>query len=250
VTQAATGRSPRRHATVVAYLGADKPSRLADAARLVADLITRELGDAFVPRPLRDVHATIIGLEGAGPLTSGRELDDLLHLLPHADTGLLDHLATVFDRDPLTVRFGVDDREFGFTSRGLPLFERSVALSGDKIVMVGWPIDDTSGVPVDRLDGVRRGAQRFGVTHRYHQDPGSTDPDVYLVLGELIGDLDPATSARAVERARAGLAVAPSEVELGPGQLSLVFYEDTRLPEATTTAVPLRRAARLSRDQR
>jgi hypothetical protein len=237
---------PDRFATVVAFYGDTKPAPLAEAISGVASLFTGVLGASFQARPLHDVHATIIGLEDAGPLTPGSERNDLLNRLPPgAEQGTLDladRLAATLDEVPLTVGFGVDNRTYPFTSRGLPLYERAVTVSGDKVVLIGWPIDGASGQPVDRLDRIRRDVQRSGVTHRYHREPGSTDPDSYLVIGELTAAPDPRELSDAVARARAMLAADPVRVPLGSAQVSLVFYEDTRLPQATTTALPLRAA--------
>jgi hypothetical protein len=234
-----------RFATVVAYFGDGKPAPLVAAARAVAGIVADELGAAFQARPRHDVHATIIGLEAAGPLPPGRELETLSARLPANGSGrigVVDYLVSTFDAEPLIVRFGFDDRDLGFTSRGRSPHERGVTVMADKVVLVGWPIDP-AGNPMDRIDRVRRGAQRFGVTHRYHRDPGSTDPDVYLVLGELLGEPEPARLSGALDRARGCLAASPRRVELGTGQLRLVLYDNPRLPKATTTAIPLSTAA-------
>jgi hypothetical protein len=200
--------------TVVAWYG-DKPSDLAELVRRLQQETGRCCG--FVPRPVPDVHATILGLETA---VAPRDLDGLLH-----------HLVDAFDGDPLDIRFGgfgATDRRL--TSRGRTLDERTLGVWGEKLVLIGWPV---TPAPSPRLAEIRRGCEEFGFRHKYDRDP-----DAYLVLGELD---DPAgvDTAGLVERLRGAVLTTPVRVRLDVDALALVEYVDPRLPAATSRRWPI-----------
>ena len=172
------------------------------------------LGDTFTPRDPTQVHATLIGLESAAA--------------PYDPAPLAAHLREALS-PPWTIRFG------GFTpsdrrwrSRGLPLHERMVGVYGSKVVLIGWPVVDD--VPQRILAELRLRCAEFGVTHSY-----GDDPDVYLVLGEVTGG----PTAHVVSVIRHELAATPVFVPLSVADLSLVTYDDTTLPRASTTWRPL-----------
>ena len=172
------------------------------------------LGDTFTPREPTQVHATLIGLESAAA--------------PYDPAPLAAHLREALS-PPWTIRFG------GFTpsdrrwrSRGLPLHERMVGVYGSKVVLIGWPVVDDA--PQRILAELRLRCAEFGVTHSY-----GDDPDVYLVLGEVTGG----PTAHVVSVIRHELEATPVFVPLSVADLSLVTYDDTTLPRASTTWRPL-----------
>ena len=216
-----------REAAVVAYydgLPPDLASLVAKVQRLVGHGVA-----SFAPRSLREVHATVIRLGPPGP---GRDLP-----------GLLDHLGTVFAAEPLRVHFGgFTDRDYAFASRSRRLYERSLILHQGLATMIGWPVG-TAHEPVPVLDQVRRSCQRFGVVHKYHDAPGATDPDAYMVVGEYDPNACGANQLDEVARGvREELRRHPVAVRMSPEELQVVVYTDRRLPRQETIALPLRRS--------
>ncbi|HET8602406.1 MAG TPA: hypothetical protein VFM09_00610 [Marmoricola sp.] len=222
-----------RHAAVVAFHG-DKPPVLAafltSTQRLLADL----LGEAFVPRPVRWVHSTVIGLDSLEPLGAGAPVLALDGGRPGPDwrelCGFLREALSpdAAPRGPLSLQLGgFTPAETSLRSRGRSLHERSLVVDRGQVVLVGWPVG--GGRPVDRLDALRREAGRLGFVHRYPLTDGATDPDAHLVVGELAGE-----SAEDLSRARALLAGRPCRVPLTVQDLAIVVYDDPRLPEDST----------------
>jgi hypothetical protein len=191
-----------------------------DLDRLVArvhDTAAAALGGAFAPRDPAQVHATVIGLErAASPFDPGP---------------LAAHLHAALAR-PLVVRFGFAPSDTRLRSRGRSLHERSFTAGPGPAVLVGWPVVD--GVPDTRLADVRDGCAALGVTHRYGRDP-----DVHLVVGEVVG-APPGRVAGLEAAVRRALADRPVRVPLSLDDLSLVTYADTALPRASTRWRPLR----------
>ena len=178
----------------------------ADAGRL--------LGDTFTPRDHTQVHATLIGLERAAA--------------PFDPVPLTAHLRAALS-PPWTIRFGgFSPDDLRLRSRGLSLNERMFGVCGGKVVLIGWPVVD--GDPRRTLAELRLRCADFGVTHGY-----GDDPDVYLVLGEVAG----APEANVASVVRRELAATPVDVPLSVDDLSLVTYDDTTLPRASTIWQPL-----------
>ena len=198
--------------TVVAWYDT-LPDDLALLVGQVQASAGRLLGDAFTARDPAQVHATVIGLERAlGPF-------DLSPLAAHLRAAL---------SPPWTIRFGgfpPGDRRL--LSRGLSLHDRTFGVYGDKVVLVGWPVD--GGAPQRTLADVRLSCADLGVTPRY-----GDDPDVYLVVGEAAGV--PTEQVAAVRRE---LALGGVDAALSFDDLSLVTYDDPALPRASTTWRPL-----------
>lgn len=206
------------HSTVVAWYGA-----LPDAlGRLVGDVQARAaatLGEAFVARDPGQVHATLIGLERAPD--------------PFDPEPLAAHLCAMLAQ-PRTVRFG------GFTpsdrrllSRGATLHDRGFFVSGDKVVLVGWPWA-AAGPRADLAD-IRAGCAAFGVTHRY----GADDPDAYLVVGDVAPGVPPASVSSLETSVRRELAASATHVPLSAADLALVTYANPALPRESTSWRPL-----------
>jgi hypothetical protein len=228
---------PPRYATIVLLYGADKPTELRS---LLGDLqagIADAIGAHFLPRPVHDIHATLIGLESGGPVAGDA--------VPGIDVdGLCRHLDETLTGSPLTLRFGgFADHAHSVSSRGSSLYERMLTVSGDKVVLIGWPVDG-HGEPTWRIEELRRELGRFGARHRYHPTP---DPDAYLVIGELLDGWDAARLNAGIEQCRSELAQRPCEVEVTGANASLAIYTDTRLPAESTTLVALSDAGRLLR---
>jgi hypothetical protein len=205
-------------ATVVAWYG-PKPSPLPQLIERLHRAAAGWCGAGFVPRPVPEVHATVLGLEPAASDT------------PRDRDGVLRHLVAEFGRAPFDVQFGgfaATDRRM--LSRGQTLHERSLGLRGEHLVLIGWPM---ASQPTPRLGEIRRSCERFGFQHKYHCGPYDLDPDVYLVVGEVAG-----TSDGLVERLR-GEVVTPVRIPLLVGDVALVEYTDPRLPSATSRWWPV-----------
>lgn len=201
--------------TVVAFYG-PKPDALGALIGSVQQAFAQALGAAFRPRPVDDVHATVIGLEDA----------------PGCADDVAAFLATELRRAPLDLRFGGFSGEETFRSRGRPLRERSALLDGERAVVIGWPVEH--GRPTARLGELRRDCARFGVIHKYHRGTTALDADAYLV----VGDADVAREGVA-EAVRATALGRPTSVRLTAPDVSVVEYVDPALPRASSTWRPL-----------
>jgi hypothetical protein len=224
-----------RRATVVAFYGA-KPPALAALVEDLQALSRAQPGVAFRPRPLAEVHATLLGLETPSDAASG---------WPALDPApLAAHLVAAFDRERPRLQFGGFGPDFAaFSSRGHRPYERGLTLQGDLLVLMGWTTSAGSGRvdPVAIPGELRRACERFGVRHKYHGAGAPTDNDLHLVIGSL--EADPAARAALLAAGRDRLAARRTEVDLTADALFLVEYETTALPAATSRWRGLREAA-------
>ena len=227
--------TPLRYATIVLLYGEDKPAELRS---LLGDLqagIADAIGVSFRPRPVHDVHATLIGLESGGPVAAGVDVD-----------GLCRHLEESLAESPLMLRFGgLADRVHTVSSRGSSLYERTLTVSGDKVVLIGWAVDG-QGEPTWRLEDLRRELGRFGAKHHYHPTP---DPDAYMVIGELLDGWDAVRLDACVERRRSELSETFCEVPVTGAAVRVAIYTDTTLPAESTTLLALSEAGSLLRQR-
>ncbi|GAB7047196.1 hypothetical protein JCM9534A_23220 [Catenuloplanes indicus JCM 9534] len=205
-----------------------KPKPLETLIARVQGLAASHL-PGFRPRPMPEVHATLLGLEDPA-----RAAD-----LPL----LLRHLTAALHRPGMSVQFGgFADREYPISSRDRGLHERSFLVSDANVVLIGWPVDGRSGEPTPALDDLRRSCQAFGFRHRYHLCPGDTDPDCYLVVGRTPGGSAPAHVTVAETAIRNELAASPpTRISLTTADVRLVRYSDTTLPTGTSRAYPIDR---------
>jgi hypothetical protein len=203
--------------TVVAFYG-PKPEKLGTLIATAQHALSKTLGTAFRPRPVDDVHATIIGLEDA----------------PEAADEVAAFVGATLRAAPLDLQFGgFPKAETALLSRGLTLHERSVVLGGRPAVVIGWPVEH--GRPTARLGELRRDCARFGVVHKYHRGTTALDPDAYLVVGDLEPAIDLEVLAEAERAVRAAVLDRPTHVRLTASDVSLVRYVDPALPRASST---------------
>lgn len=213
--------------SIVAYLGA-MPVALTALVGRVQQTAAEVLGEDFRPRPLAQVHATVIGLETPSTRIGEHRRFDV--------EPLAEHLVRTFSDDPLDVHFGgFDSADRRLLSQGKPLHDRTFLARGGNVVLIGWPVVAAAPTPV--MATIRRGCEPFGVVHRYHPTPSASDPDVHLLIGR-------APTGSGTERVEAvvreWLAASPVRVPMLADDLSLVEYADTALPVATTRRRPLR----------
>lgn len=227
----ANDRVDATRSSIVAFYDA-LPAPLAGLVAHLQRVAAAELGATFTPRPAEQVHATVIGLETAPEPAADRSRFDA--------RPLLDHLVRTFTERPLEIQFGgrsPTDRRL--LSRGAALHDRTFLIRPSDVVLIGWPADVAAGwAPLAVLAELRRGCERFGVRHRYHVDPASSDPDAYLVIGRVTG-ADERHAAALRARVCRELAAAPVRVSMRARDLSLVEYVDTALPLASTRRLPL-----------
>jgi hypothetical protein len=214
-------------ATIVAYYGS-KPTPLATWLMGLQARVAQELRN-FRPRPIDEIHATVIGLEY--PLRSVTATDIM---------SLSEYVVAAFD-DGVQVKFG-DYLPGGspFASRGQDPYVRSFALAEGRVVLIGWPVRPLGDVYY--LAEVRRGAERFGFRHRYHGASDDLDPDCYMAIGDY-GQEDvscTSDSLASVEAViRQYLVRNPVRVGLSARDLSLVRYRSTTLERAGSVQLRL-----------
>lgn len=233
-----------------------KQGALRDLLIRVQELVAAQVGPAFRPYTLEQVHATLIALDGVVDPGSGVVVNEAfgLNLGVHSEMdlpGVMDLLERRF-QVPLAVRFGgvAAGAPVPFLSRGQHLFERSFSVQGRAFVLMGWPAVSLAepgpgpagsapagSVPVD---DVRREMNAAGVLHRYHFGSADVDNDLHLVVGHWAGDDAPAEAlARAVACVRAALAEAPVEATIGLKDVKVVASDSrTMAPALYVSAIP------------
>jgi len=224
--------------SIVAYYG-PKPAGFSEWLINLQKTVRNEF-PGFCPRDLDQIHATIIDLQFTiRPTTSTDTL------------GALRYLADFF-RESIAIRFGGYARGSAqFRSRGRDPYERSFVISASQSVLIGWPAEAraSSAAPTNKLVIARRGLERYGFQHRYHQTPDDSDPDCYLVIG-CCPDT-PSAIRRSSNNYKSGedairryLSGTPYSVHLSAADLSVVHYENVSLDAATSIATPLLEALR------
>ena len=231
--------------TIVALYG-PKPARLAKLIKSVQGRLSCRPGLAFVPYPLCQVHATLIGLE-EDPAGSGQHRN---FKLPRQSrqmdlAGYRHYLRDCFEW-PLYIQIGgFEGGDASFSSRGQAPYHRTFSLVGDKAVLMGWPVQGKApgetGVYPPTLDQLRRAGQRFGISHAYHQTPSDIDNDFYMRLG-LLGQVD-ATKRQDEDLQREIRAfmssLPPLILKLELSDLSVVSYQAATLPWGQSKVEPV-----------
>lgn len=232
--------------TIVAHYGHKAPELkgLVDDCQRMA---TEALGAAFMAYDLRQVHATIVGLEHAE--SSPAENASFRRLRGQSVEmdvpAFLDHLRASAHL-PFEVQiggFGESDRPF--CSRNATPFERSFSIQGDKAVVMGWPrrADSGHGAALwpQALEAIRRSAREFGILHAYHGSEADRDNDLYFRLGLIErGAVSEEAVIELERRVRRHLSRRPSLIlRIGLGDLCVAAYLDDRLPLDSTETWPL-----------
>jgi hypothetical protein len=231
-----------RFISAVALYG-PKSGPVRDFLAGVQATIAAHIGDRFRPYSLDQVHGTLIALDGVpDPATGavvneyyrtrtggGREMD-----LRRAMDILASHLA-----QPLRVRLGgyQPGQEFGFTSRGQHLHDRSFSVQDNAFVLVGWPVVSLAGA--DRpLDALRRDMNAAHVLHRYHVRGTDVDNDLHLVVGHH-ADAAPSSLERVTDAVRGQLAAAGLEIAIGLDDVKIVAADSPTLaPPLYVSGIP------------
>jgi hypothetical protein len=226
-------------ATIVAYYGR-KPPQLLDFLVRVQTRIGMALGSAFEPYESRQVHATIVGLEGV--LRRDQLLNqNFLALRGQAKAvSLIDVIDLLHDTKLLPMeiqiggfRPGVD---YGFLSRGLSPSVRSFSLRNGIAVGIGWPV--ANGRYPDTLDRLRRAFQDIHVLHKYHQTASDVDNDLYFVLGRYSANVSDVSLDGAEREIAQYFSANPRILPLRLEDLSVASYTDEALPMTATAVLP------------
>ena len=227
----------RRWVSAVALYG-PKTGEVRDLLESVQATIARQLGAAFLPYALEQIHGTLIGLNGVRDPATGALLSQ--YYLEHRGARrvmdferMLKILEERFSR-PLTIRIGGvgpgDDT--GFTSQGMHPHERTFSVRSGAFVLMGWPVSTlTSGGAQRPLDDLRRDVNDANVLHRYHATATDVDNDFYLVLGHYT-DAAESTLAEAERTVRRDLEHHHVDVRVGRGQVRIVAADSPTLAPA------------------
>lgn len=226
-----------------------------DFAALIAEcqqLAVQALGSAFSPYDVRQIHATIIGLERCR--ASACNANFLKHRGKEVAMDFTGFLATLraCEQIPFEVQLGgFAPRDAPFTSRKAVPYERSFSVQGNKLVVMGWPVcgeprpapPAAPAVPrreariyPPKLDLIRRTAQRYGILHAYHRAETDVDNDLFFRIGLVDPEAIAEPAIRALEHhARQLLSTRPPLViRIRLEDIHVAAYEDERLPWSST----------------
>jgi hypothetical protein len=205
--------------------------------------IAAHIGDRFRPYSLEQVHGTLIALDGVPDPATGAIVNEYYRTrtgaaramdLPRAMDILASHLTP-----PISVRLGgyQRDQEFGFTSRGQHLHDRSFSVQDNAFVLVGWPAVSLAGA--DRpLDALRRDMNAAHVLHRYHFRDTDVDNDLHLVVGHHVGAAA-SSLERATDAVRGQLAAAGVDIAIGLDDVKIVAADSRTLaPPLYVSGIP------------
>jgi len=230
-------------ATVVAFYG-EKDEGLASMILEIQNFASEEFGVNFTPKPIREVHATIIGLGEISIIGRRKsEKDAAIEVHP---VELFRYICSFFRTAPTVVQFGgFQDCDYPIQSRGRRLYERSFVIHDNALVLIGWTLSEPieGAPPSDTIDRLRRNCQSFGFRHKYHDTPAVIDPDLYMVIGdierhspEFVRRCIPSFIARFREYLASSR---PILVPLGVNQLDVILYRERSLPFPSSLAIPV-----------
>lgn len=232
--------------SLVAFYG-NKPASLKTLVQELQDCLAshRLTQGKFIPYPLKQVHATIIGCEG---LISDRGIISKWFYQHKQETqnidlaGLVKYLHRV--DLPLTIRFGGYDRQknYNFVSRDRHLSIRSLQIQSLQQqgipVLIGWAWENNRVTLA--LDNIRRDFEQFNLSHKYHSTPEAIDNDFYLRLGTIDRSLSSLEMEAIASEIRHLLANKPPlYILMKLEDLAFARYRDLQLTPATTKAIPV-----------
>lgn len=229
--------------TLVAFHGS-KPDPLAQLVDVLQVALHSELGPAFSPYAMDQVHATILGLEG---YRVGVDVfhAHMLQVFPGSlEMDLRDLLRFAQDLPPFLVRIGgfIAAGDYPFTSRGLHPYARSFSMNRSSAVMVGWPVAGDA-YPMT-LDSLRKACRRYNVLHKYYQKEEDVDNDLFLVLGRVERESISMQKVEIVQGILRQLLAnrEPLDLLLRSEDLSVVAYSDPQLPMESSVRYSLAEA--------
>lgn len=218
-------------ATIVA-LYESMPEDLIDLISQLQAAAAVSLGRRFKPRPIGENHVTVIGLD-CGSI--GSNAQDL--------RGLLVFLKNAFRKRPLFLQFGGFDRNEPMLSRGELLQDRTLGTTAGQVVLIGWPVTLDSetlnrGRASSQLALIRKACGQYGFVHKYSSD-GTSDPDAYMVIGDIVPELRPQPRNMSLRDLTTHLLSKPVVSKVDDNSLTLVEYLDAALPRASSISRPI-----------
>jgi hypothetical protein len=229
--------------TLVAYYG-EKPSAFSELVEAVQTKIRESLPpDSFRAYEPRQVHATIIGLEGRrlGVHVLNTNYVERRHELHAINFSRFFHILKHSRVLPFSVSVSgyKDDEAYSFTSRDLHPYLRCFSIQGEIAVVIGWPYDGHHYQ--DSLDELRRSFQTADVLHKYHGSPKDIDNDFFFAVGKVARErIDNIVLQQLCGKMRHFLSLTHTEpIEISRHCLRVVAYEDAELPPRTSRAYTL-----------
>jgi hypothetical protein len=235
-------RPGKANLSLVAHYG-DKPPEIDALIRDAQEILQEELPLAFRKYDIRQVHATLISLEGhrTGNVIINANYTRFCHERRAIDFKKAFKLLAKSDFLPFAVRIGGyrEHSDYPFTSRGTHPYQRSFSIQGDIAVAMGWPCDGKDYPPV--LDRLRRAFNSANILHKYHRTTDDTDNDFYFVLGNIIlENTSHATLQNAHARMLEFLSCRdPLVVTVAREHLRIIAYTDPKVPPDTTRSYAL-----------
>lgn len=182
-------------ATIVALYSDDKPESYLNLINRIFDQFPTQTPDWLTKYEIKNIHATIVGLEGQST-GEGRVIHDNLFarfggLLDRKDLPGINFqgILNFFKQMSWPIRIQVGGFSPNDTNPYDPQrspFQRAFDIQDNGlIVMMGWPIavDLKSFLPT--LLGIRKYLECFNAVHKYHVRPQQQDNDLFFVLGSL-----------------------------------------------------------------
>lgn len=232
--------------TLVALYGDKSPelSRFLESCRQIASSV---LGNGFEPYDVRQVHATIVGLEHDGGSTRENACFRRLRgrRVAMDIPGFLDSLSTSSELSLQIQLGGYGETDRPFLSRNATPYRRSFSVQGDKAVVIGWPrrigATGEAGEHPLTLDALRRSAQKFGILHAYHGSETDLDNDFFFRIGLIRRGAVSEDAVRDFEqRIRRQMSSRPPLIlRIGLDDLHVALYEDERVPLDSTEIWPV-----------
>jgi hypothetical protein len=232
--------------------GEEKPDQLAQFLSNLAERCRSEKRLAGWVRlyDKAQIHATIVGLEGARCGDSvvqdnlRTRLGDATPAPPVNFGAMLEFFVSSVSEVPL-VMGGFRANDINPFDPGHTPFQRSFDIRSDGlIVAMGWPHTNAAFTPY--LIGLRKYLEAFNLVHKYHVRPQDQDNDLFFVVGEIdagrwnTASHDERTAAQEaidelVTECRQDLSERRFTFSLGPRDLYVVKYRCTSLAEVSFT---------------
>ena len=235
-----------------------KPSTISalilECQRRVASI----LGEYFQPYDSYQIHATLVSLEEI-PGSSEMNLNFKKYRGQHRHMdfhGLLNFVRTECNI-PFPIQIGgFRDQDYPFVSQGQRPFNRSFSIIGDKVVVMGWPVQRKTLDLIETnihylepgedmypktLDDIRRFLQQFNVLHSYHHIDTDIDNDFYFRIG-LVPHLllhDPRREQVEQDMRQFLSSKGAIIVDVTCSDIFIVSFEDNKLLPGSTQVWPI-----------
>ena len=235
-------RPGKANLSLVAYYG-EKPSEIETLIKEAQEILQSGLPRAFKKYDIRQVHATLISLEGhrTGNTIVNANYARFCHERRVIDFSKAFKLLKDLDFLPFNVIIGgyKEHGDYPFTSRDIHPHQRSFSFQGDIAVAMGWPCDGKDYPPT--LDRLRRAFDSANILHKYHRTTDDLDNDFYFVLGNLILEKTGKSALRNThDRMIEFLSCRdPLTVTVAREHLRVIAYTDPKVPPDTTRSYTL-----------